>query len=144
MTKLNEITLSAKKSAFNCTKITSSSTAAECIRQFYGSDINLFESFFLLLLNRANKTIGYVKISQGGVCGTVVDPKIVAKYAIDSLASSVILSHNHPSGELRPSAADQDITLKIVGGLKLFDIQVLDHLILSDESFFSFKDEGYL
>ncbi len=144
MTKLNEITLSAKKSEFNTCKITSSRSAADCIRQFYGSDIGLFESFFLLLLNRGNKTIGYVKISQGGVCGTVVDPKIVAKYAIDSLASSVILCHNHPSGELRPSMADQDITRKIVEGLNLFDIQTLDHIILSDDGFFSFQDDGIL
>ena len=144
MTKLNEITLSAKKSEFNTCKITSVRSAADCIRQFYGSDIGLFESFFLLLLNRGNKTIGYVKISQGGVCGTVVDPKIVAKYAIDSLASSVILCHNHPSGELRPSMADQDITRKIVEGLNLFDIQTLDHIILSDDGFFSFQDDGIL
>ena len=144
MTKLNNISLVSTKSPFNSTKIKSAMDAVNCIRQFYGSDLGLFESFFLLLLNRANKTIGYVKISQGGVAGTVVDPKIVAKYAIDSLASSVILCHNHPSGECTPSQADQQITLKIVNGLKLFDIETLDHIILTEDSYLSFKDEGYM
>lgn len=95
-------------------------------------------------MNRSNNTIGYAKISQGGVAGTVVDVKIIAKYAIDTLASSVILAHNHPSGNTQPSRADKDITQKIKDSLKLFDISVLDHIILTEDEYFSFADEGLI
>ncbi len=126
-------------------KIQCSSDAADYIRQFYGDDIAIYESFFLLLLNRANNTTGFVKISQGGTVGTVIDIKIIAKYAIDSLSSSVILAHNHPSGTMVPSGADSSITRKIKDALALFDVQVLDHLILGTENkYYSFADEGML
>lgn len=144
MEKLNEIGLTLKKSEFNSCKIKSSRDAVDCIRQFYGTDIGMFESFFLLILNNANLTIGYVKISQGGTAGTVVDPKIIAKYAIDSLATSVILAHNHPSGNLIPSESDKNITQKIKQGLLLFDIKTLDHIILTEDSFYSFMDDGIM
>jgi DNA repair protein RadC len=96
------------------------------------------------MVDQSNHTIGYAKISQGGVAGTVVDPIIVAKYAIDSLSKGVILAHNHPSGNLTPSEADRTITNKIKAGLNLFDITVLDHIILTEDSFTSFADEGFL
>ena len=114
------------------------------IRKFYSDDIEIFESFFILLLNAANKTIGYAKISQGGVSGTVVDVKIIAKYAIDSLASSIILAHNHPSGNLKPSIADKLLTRKIQEAGNLLDIQLVDHIILSRNSYLSLADEGLL
>jgi DNA repair protein RadC len=91
---------------FPSVKITTPDQAADFIRQFYFDDIEIFESFFILLLNQGNKTIGYAKISQGGISGTVVDVRIIAKYAIEALATSVILAHNHPSGNLTPSQAD--------------------------------------
>jgi DNA repair protein RadC len=112
------------------------------MKQFYFDDIELYESFFLLLLNHANQTTGYVKISQGGTAGTVVDPKIIAKYAIDSLSSSVIIAHNHPSGNLKTSEADIAMTKKIQAGLMLFDIKLLDHLIITSSGFFSMADDG--
>lgn len=139
-TKLYE--LRKNKTEFKNIKITNSQNSADFIRQFYTDDIGIFESFFILMLNRSNTTIGYAKISQGGTAGTVVDIKIVAKYAVDSLANSVILAHNHPSGSLTPSAQDLEITSKIKQGLSLLEIQVLDHIILTEENYYSFADEG--
>ena len=141
---INRVTLKKESSNFMKVKITSSKDASDVIHQFYDGDIELFESFFILLLNRANTTIGYAKISQGGVAGTVVDPKIVAKYALDGLASSIILAHNHPSGELRASEADISITNKLIKGLKFLEIEVVDHLILSKDGYLSMKDEGII
>lgn len=126
-------------------QIKTSKDAHNFISQFYGDDIEVYESFFILLLNFANKTIGYAKISQGGVSGTVIDGKIVAKYAVEALASGVILAHNHPSGNTQPSQADIDLTKKMREGLKNLDIQVLDHIILAAEgNYLSLADESYL
>jgi DNA repair protein RadC len=124
-------------------KITSSQDAYNVISKFWQDDIEIYESFFVLLLNRANVTIGWAKISQGGVTGTIADPKIILKYAVDCLASSVILAHNHPSGNLTPSNQDDDITNKIKSGLKWIDCNLLDHLILTPNgSYYSYLDEG--
>jgi DNA repair protein RadC len=139
-----KISLKMEKSEFKKAKITTSKDAADYIRPFFFEDIDLFESFFLVLLNQGNNTIGYVKISQGGVSGTVVDKILVAKYAIESLAKSVVLCHNHPSGTLNPSKADEIITKEIKAGLGLFDIRVLDHIIITSESYSSFADNGIL
>jgi len=102
------------------------------------------EEFWLLLLNRANKIMESERISIGGVSGTVADLKVIFKRSIDRLASSIILAHNHPSGNLRPSQADKNLTKKVVAGGKLLDIAVLDHLIITDEGYFSFADEHLL
>jgi DNA repair protein RadC len=83
-----------------------------------------------MLLNNSNNTIGYVKISQGGIVGTIVDVRIVAKYAVESLSTGIILVHNHPSGNLKPSQPDIDLTKKIKEGLKILDVTVLDHIII--------------
>ena len=125
-------------------KITSSEDAADFIKNFYSDDIEIYESFFILLLDRQNKTIGYAKISQGGVTGTVVDTKIIAKYVVDSFASGVILAHNHPSGNLRESSADRQITQKVKNALSYFDTAVLDHVIVTKDSYRSFSDAGIL
>lgn len=103
---------------------------------------SVYEEFWILLLNRANKVISKHKISSGGISGTVVDPKVIFKIALENLASSIILCHNHPSGNLKPSNADIELTDKIKKAGDLLDIQVLDHLIISNEGFFSFKDDG--
>ena len=136
--------LRKSETGFARVAIRSSKDAADFIRQFYSDDIGIFESFFLLLLDQSNTTTGYAKISQGGIAGTVVDPRIVAKYAIESLSPSVVLCHNHPSGNLKPSDADIAITNKIKAGLQLFDITVLDHIILTEDSYTSFADDGIL
>ncbi len=102
------------------------------------------EEFWVLLLNRSNKIIDKNKISQGGVAGTVIDVKIILKKAIEKLASSVILCHNHPSGNTDPSEADIGITRKLKEAAEVMDIKLLDHLIVADNSYFSFLDEGIL
>ena len=146
MTTIANLEIKAKKtpSNFEKVKIISSNDAFKVIKQFYFDDIDIFESFFILCLNRNNQTIAYAKISQGGVAGTVVDIKLIAKYAIDCLASGVILAHNHPSGNLKPSNEDLAITKKVKEGLKILDISVLDHLILTSQGYLSFGDEGIL
>ena len=140
--KAFSLKIQSKNTDFVKTKITSSQDCYNYIKQFYFDDIEIFESFFLLLMNRANVTIGFVKISQGGTAGTVADIKIIAKYAVDSLASSVIIAHNHPSGETKPSEADLKLTKKCKAGLEMLDIVLHDHIILSADNFCSFADEG--
>ena len=102
------------------------------------------EEFWVLLLNRANAVIKKVQISAGGVAGTVADPKLIFKTALENLASSIILVHNHPSGNMMPSQADKELTKKMKEAGKLLDIPVLDHVIFADRVFYSFADEGIL
>jgi DNA repair protein RadC len=102
------------------------------------------EAFWIVLLNRANKVIRKQQISTGGVAGTVADPKIIFKIALEELASGVILAHNHPSGNLTASQADLDLTKKLKESGKLLEIQVLDHIIVAGKTYLSFADEGLL
>lgn len=136
--------LRKNQTEFQPVKILSSDAAYNLIKNFYSDDIEILESSFILLLNNASKAIGYAKISQGGITGTVIDVRIVAKYAVDSLATSVILAHNHPSGNLYPSQADISITEKVKNALALLDIKLIEHLILTVDGFYSFADEGHL
>lgn len=131
---------------FNKIKVVSSTQIADYLRQIWAADgsMEIVESFFLLLLNQSNNITGWIKISSGGVTGTVADPIIIAKYAVEQLAKKVVIAHNHPSGNLQPSRADEEVTQKIKNGLKFLDITLLDHIILTDESFYSFADEGLL
>ena len=105
---------------------------------------NHYEEFWILLLNRANKIIKKVLISEGGISGTVADPKRIFKTAIENNASSIILCHNHPSGNLKPSEADIKLTKKLKEAGTLLDIGVLDHIIMGEEKFYSFADEGLI
>jgi DNA repair protein RadC len=125
-------------------KINSSEVAANYVRQFFFEDIEVYESFFILMLNRNNSTVGWAKISQGGIDSTVIDTIMVAKFCIDKLAKGVILCHNHPSGELRPSDADIRVTRQISNALQLLGIKVQDHIILTSESYFSLLDNGHM
>ena len=102
------------------------------------------EEFWVLLLSRSNKIIHKERISQGGISGTIIDTRIILKTAIEKLASSIILCHNHPSGNIKPSKEDIKITEKISEASKLVDIQVLDHIIVTDSAYYSFADEGML
>jgi DNA repair protein RadC len=102
------------------------------------------EEFWIVFLNRSNKVINTMKLSQGGVSGTVTDVRIILKKAIEILASGIIVCHNHPSGNLNPSEADNKITLKIKEAGQLMDIQLLDHLIICDGDYYSFADNGTL
>lgn len=144
MINLEQITLKKDPTNFERVKITSSKSAADYIRQFYGDDIEIFESFFVLLLNRQNETIGYAKISQGGVTGTYVDAKIILKYVVDTLASGVIIAHNHPSGGTTPSVQDDNVTTKIKSAIELVDSSLLDHVILTRDNYYSYADNSKL
>jgi DNA repair protein RadC len=102
------------------------------------------EEFWLLLLDRGNRLIKHSRVSIGGLHGTVADPKVIFKRALEERASSVVLCHNHPSGQLRPSEEDLRLTRKLVDGGRLLDIVVQDHLILTADGYFSFADHGML
>ena len=102
------------------------------------------EEFWVLLLNQANMLIKKHRISSGGIAGTVADARLIFKVAIEEMASGLILIHNHPSGNLKPSEADKHITQKIKEGAKLLDMRVLDHLIFAEGGYYSFADEGEL
>lgn len=102
------------------------------------------EEFWVLYLNRGNKVLLKESISQGGVAGTVADVKIIFKKALELLASGVILAHNHPSGSLLPSKPDMDLTRKMKQAGDLLEVQVIDHLIITDGGYYSFADEGTL
>ena len=126
-------------------KVTSSKDAANFIRSVYKrGEIQLQEQFVVLYLNRANHIIGYYKHSLGSISGTIVDVRLILSAALNSASSAMIIAHNHPSGNLRPSQADEVLTKKIVEAGKLMDIAVLDHLIITKDSYLSFADESLL
>ncbi|HLG39876.1 MAG TPA: DNA repair protein RadC [Chitinophagaceae bacterium] len=102
------------------------------------------EVFAVLFLNRANKVRHFEIVSEGGITGTVADPRIILKKALDEDAVSIILCHNHPSGSLKPSRADEELTTKIKEAAKYLDIRVVDHIIVSESGYYSFADEGIL
>jgi DNA repair protein RadC len=144
MKTINLYELRKLQSEFPKKKILRSLDAYEFISQFYQDDIDIFESSFILMLNQANNTIGYAKISQGGITSTIIDVRLVAKYAVDSLATGVILAHNHPSGNLYPSQSDKEITEKVKKGLALLDIKLVEHIILTSNGYYSFVDQGLM
>lgn len=102
------------------------------------------EEFWVLLLNHGNKIIGEKQVSEGGVAATIVDPKKVFKIALDEGASNIILVHNHPSGNAKPSQSDIDLTERLANAGKMLDLRVIDHLIVTEEGYYSFGDEGLL
>jgi DNA repair protein RadC len=105
---------------------------------------NRHEVFAVLFLNRANKINHFEIISEGGITGTVADPRIILRKALEEDAVNIILCHNHPSGSLKPSRADEELTRKIKEAARLLDIAVLDHIIVSEDGYYSFADEGLL
>lgn len=126
-------------------KITKSADAFEVLKKHWNPNtLEFVEEFKVMLLNIANRVLGIIEISSGGISGTVVDTKIVFAAAIKSAATSLVLSHNHPSGNLSPSQADINLTRKLKSAGELLDIAVLDHIILTSESYFSFADDGLI
>jgi len=103
-----------------------------------------YEVFAVIFLNRANKINHFEIISKGGITGTVADPRVILKKALEEDATSIVLCHNHPSGNLQPSRADEELTKKIKDAASYFDIKIIDHIIVSEEGFYSFADEGIL
>ncbi len=106
--------------------------------------IDLVEQFMILLVDRGNRVLGVSNISTGGISACLVDPKIVFATALKAKASGIIMAHNHPSGNLKPSNADIALTDKLKEGGRFLDIQVMDHLIVTPQSFFSFANEGLI
>ncbi|MFT5513691.1 MAG: DNA repair protein RadC [Bacteroidia bacterium] len=145
ITVLSALELGGRRSAQGVSK-TNKVSSSDDAYQHIGhklSDIS-HEEFWVIFLNRANNILSSKCISKGGLSQTVVDPKVVYNNALESKASALILCHNHPSGQLRPSQADIQLTEKLKSAGKLLDIQVLDHLIVTATAYYSFADEGML
>ena len=140
-----ELVYRSKVKASERPAISSSADAAQLFRALWEEGkLELVEQFKVLFLNRANKVLCLYNVSSGGITGTVADPRLIFIAALKVHAVSFILCHNHPSGNISPSRADEELTQKIKGAGKLLDIQVLDHLILTSDAYYSFADEGLL
>ncbi|OSZ79030.1 DNA repair protein [Chitinophagaceae bacterium IBVUCB1] len=145
--KISEVELvyRTKVKASERPAISTSGDAYHILMQYWDENkIELLEQFKILLLNRASRVIGISDISTGGVAGTVVDPKIVFSTALKANASSIILAHNHPSGNLQPSKEDNAVTTKMREAGSFLDLRVLDHLIVTKDGYYSYADEGSL
>lgn len=126
----------------NPTKVKSSAEGYKVLAPYYiGANV---EEFNVIYLRANNSVISVRNVSKGGLTGTVADPRVILRHAIELEACAMILSHNHPSGEKRPSQADRDITAKVKEAAKYHDMAVLDHLIICGSEFYSFADEGLL
>ncbi len=120
-------------------------TSRDAFEYLYANMADLhYEQFWILLLDQSNKVIGAVQVSDGGIAGTVADPKRIFKTAIERNAAAMILCHNHPSGQLKPSDADVRLTKKLFQSGEMLEIRVIDHLIIGHDQYFSFSDEGVL
>lgn len=140
---LPEITLKLKKGNVLKSKIKSSKDAVSIFREVWDNDsLEICESVIVVFLNRSNNTIGWLKVSQGGLSSTIIDNRLILVTALNCLASAMIVCHNHPSGNTEPSQADFKITEKLKKAAELLDIQVLDHIVLTEESFYSMADNG--
>ncbi len=145
--QVSEITLSYKPNVkpSNRPKVTCSQDAVEIFRKMWEDGrIEFVEEFKVMLLNRTNRVIGIVSISAGGISGTVADPKLIFAAGLKACTSSIILAHNHPSGNLNPSQADINLTRKLKQAGEVLEMPVLDHIIVTGEGFYSFADEGML
>lgn len=126
-------------------KVQSSREAYEILlNNWDNGKLEFIEQFKVMLLNRANKVLGVMEVSTGGISGTVADPRLIFVAALKCGASGIILSHNHPSGNIKPSQADISLTRKMKDGGKLLEIQLLDHIIITTEGYYSFADEGMM
>ena len=125
-------------------KIINSKDTESILREIWSDGMELKEECYILLLNRASKLLGWYKVSEGGISGTIVDPKLIFSIALKGLACSIVLAHNHPSGNLRPSEQDINLTKRLKQAGEVLEISVLDHVILSTEGYYSFADEGMI
>ncbi|MCX2429561.1 JAB domain-containing protein [Pedobacter sp. GR22-10] len=140
-----EISYKPKFKASERPKIDSSNKAFNVLCSNWSDDkIEFLEEFKIILLNRANHVLGIVNISQGGLAGTYVDPKIIFSIALKANSSGIILSHNHPSGQCQPSQADVELTNRMVQIGALLELPILDHIIICPDRYYSFKDEGLI
>ncbi|MCX6272214.1 MAG: JAB domain-containing protein [Bacteroidetes bacterium] len=125
-------------------KVSRSNDAYEALLTIWEGQLDHIEYFYIILMNRANKIMGYYQLSKGGQTGTVADPKCVFQVALKCCCAAIILAHNHPSGNCKPSVSDIELTRKMKDAGNLLDLPVLDHIILTSETFFSFADEGIM
>lgn len=125
-------------------KLSSSRDAYEVLYKEFQPEMNIREIFCVLSLSASNKVTGIMRISEGSTRATLVDPKLIGKFLCDKLAQSCIIAHNHPSGNLRPSEADITMTKKIAKGLAFLEIKLNDHIIITEDAYYSFSDEGMM
>lgn len=124
--------------------ITSAQSAYDVLLENWSDEIEYVEEVNILLVNRANKVIGIYNVSKGGRCGAIVDSRVIFTAALEGGATGIILSHNHPSGNLKPSQADISLTENVVAGGKILGVTVLDHIIITKHGYYSFADEGMM
>src|SRR6266542_585100 len=140
-----ELVYRSKVKATARPRVLTSRDVYEIFKQSWDENkIDFIEQFKIMLLNRSNRVLAIYEVSIGGITGTVADPRVIFAAALKGNAVSLALAHNHPSGELKPSRQDEMLTTKIKNAGDFLDIKVIDHLIISTESYFSFSDEGLL
>lgn len=140
-----EIKVSYSNNSIERIKVTNSQTLYNLILRQWDLDLIEFqEEVKIVLLNRANIVLGIYEMSRGGTSGTIVDIKIVLGIALKCNASSIVITHNHPSGSLEPSSSDKETTKKLKEACKILDLNLLDHLIITSEGYFSFSDNNIL
>lgn len=126
-------------------KLTSVKECADMVRKIFNADtIEWVEEFLMICLNRNNELLGFYKVSKGGMASTQVDVRVICTAALQTMAHSVIVAHNHPSGNTKPSDSDISLTERLSDAFKILDIKLVDHLILTTDSYFSFNGEGLL
>lgn len=143
--RVSEIKISYTNKSKDIVKISSSRDAFDVALSHWDNDlIELQEEVKILLLNKGNRVLGIKELFKGGISSCVIDVRLVMALVLKTNATAIILFHNHPSGNLTPSAADRNITQKIKECCKLFDVEVLDHLIVTKNDYFSFADDGII
>ena len=143
--KVGEVELSYKPKIKNIYKVVSSEDAYKYLLPTYREGTICYKEYFkVLLLNQSNQVLGYTLISEGGITDTSVDVRVILQATLLTNSVAIILAHNHPSGSLKPSQQDIEITKQVKRAAKLMRIEVFDHLILTDEGYYSFADEGQL
>ena len=140
-----ELIYKSKVKASDRPKVIHSKDVYEIFKQSWDKNkIDFIEQFKIMLLNRSNRVLGIYEVSTGGITGTVADPRVILTAALKANAVSIALAHNHPSGSVKPSIQDETLTTKIKNAGQFLDIKVIDHVIITTESYFSFADEGLL
>jgi DNA repair protein RadC len=143
--KVAEIQVSYLPKKSNKPKLTSSQEAYEVLKTFFPKEtIGLQEKFMAMYLNNAHRVIGVYPLSTGGITGTIADVRLILSVALKTAATAMIIAHNHPSGSLKPSIADQKITRIIGDAAKIMDIKLLDHFIITGDEYYSFADNGLI
>ena len=140
-----EISYTPKQLTFSRPIITTSNDVYEIFKELFDTKLlNIKEECIVLFLNRCNKITGWHKVSSGGITGTVVDIRLILSIALKSLSCGLLIAHNHPSGNLKPSAIDIKLTTSLKEAAKMMDIKLLDHLIITVDGYYSFADEGLI